>query len=158
MGTAGIALASAVTGLIVSAVLAEWRDRTAFRRTLATRWDEPRLRAFGAYLGTANGAHRALLYAVLPGEGDHEVLRTDALSRFEQLHSDSEGVSLLTGVRTDLVRASARRVRQALEPLHLSVLQRVALDQEALDVVSNSFRAAREDFIAACQARLDVGD
>ncbi len=157
VGTAIVAASAALLGVVLTELFVWWRERAAHRRALQMRWDEARLNVFGKYLTTANKAHRALMYALdAIGKGNPETdrLRTEALQVFEEVHADSEAVTLLTGVRSDAVRAAARDVRQQLEPLHRSVELREYC--EAWEAHSAEYRAAREKFIDGAQARLNI--
>ncbi|MFF3643801.1 hypothetical protein [Streptomyces sp. NPDC002564] len=148
---------STVVGAVVGALLQAWREHAVHRRELAVRWDETLLTGLAEYLATADRTLRALLRwrrARDAGADGLDAIAAAALESYESLHEQSQLITLLTGDRTDPLRASARRMRQSLLPLCEELHDGTHLDPAQVSALITTHRTAREALILHAQKNL----
>jgi len=112
-----IGTVSTLAGTVVGALLQAWRERLAYQRQMATRWDEYFLKALSDYLSSADNAVRTLgraFEARAAGDVDLPARTASAEQAFETMHEKSQMVTLLAGDRNHPIRCAAREMREPL--------------------------------------------
>ncbi len=159
MSAALIGAVAGLVGAIGGSALTFYFNRLRERDEFKQRWDRDRLAAFASFHVSANGAYRKLLAArraIEKQEADLENACWLATEAFEQMHRDSETVTLLAGPRDQPVRRWARAMREALRPLAAATSARQAIANQQAVGYASRFREAREKFIVAVQDELDI--
>jgi len=152
---AAAGLVGAITGSLLTFYFNRVRERDEFKQ----RWDRDRLDAFATFHISANGAYRKLLaarHALENQEADTDQPCWLAIEAFEQMHQDSETVTLLAGPRGQPVRRWAREMREALRPLADETRERRAIASQQAVGCASLFREARDNFIIAVQDELEI--
>jgi len=156
-----IGTVSTLAGTVVGALLQAWRERLAYQRQMATRWDEYFLKALSDYLSSADNAVRTLgraFEARAAGDVDLPARTASAEQAFETMHEKSQMVTLLAGDRNHPIRCAAREMREPLFLVQKDIRRgTTSLSELQAWELFSSHRQARDRLISIVQSdRLDL--
>ncbi|MFF4231190.1 hypothetical protein [Streptomyces sp. NPDC001820] len=155
-----ITLIGVLAGALVSFVATHWAERTRFRQTLATRWDERKLDAYIQYISCIKEEVRTARQAVEASErGDDNTGALTAMETAEARRSVLfEGLILLSNdAAVDAARAVNERTWSLLEwarcPGGEASTRHRELSNLVIEALNSLHGAARQDLAMQHRSR-----